>query len=240
MQQLLVIGFQLAGHWTPVDDGLEVALLRHAKQKNVLYAFVCDGDLKYVGKTTQTLAKRLYGYKNPGSTQATNLRNHRLIREQLAAGATVEVFVLPDNGLMHYGQFHLNLAAGLEDNIIATLKPEWNNSPTRVEPEDPAPSHPLSEFQITLHPTYFNQGFFNVFVEQEGYFGGHGDHIEIFTGDASTPVIGTINRTSNTNKTPRIFGGLPLRDWFQQVSSVGGRINVSVHTPCEIHLQLSE
>jgi hypothetical protein len=33
---------------------------------------------------------------------------------------------LRDNGLLHYGAFHINLAAGLEDDLIAKLKPAWN------------------------------------------------------------------------------------------------------------------
>jgi len=35
---------------------------------------------------------------------------------------------LPDNGLLHFGDFHVNLAAGLEDSIIKTLNPLWNKT----------------------------------------------------------------------------------------------------------------
>lgn len=80
----------------------------------------------YVGKTTKTLKERLYGYQNPGSTQFTNIRGNAEILKALRAGKNVEIFALPDNGLLKYGGFLLDLAAGLEDSIINELKPAWN------------------------------------------------------------------------------------------------------------------
>lgn len=41
-------------------------------------------------------------------------------------GSVVDLFALPDHGLLHFGTFHINLAAGLEDSIVSSLKPEWN------------------------------------------------------------------------------------------------------------------
>jgi hypothetical protein len=38
----------------------------------------------------------------------------------------VEIYALPDNGLLRYGGFHVNLAAGLEDSIVRDLNPPWN------------------------------------------------------------------------------------------------------------------
>ena len=126
MNRLLDIGFEPAGHWILENGRLKCELVRHSSQKNILYAFVCDGHVKYVGKTVRALAVRMTGYKTPGKTQITNINNHRLIKGLLSEGDAIEIFALPDSGLLHYGQFHLNLAAGLEDDIIRVLDPEWN------------------------------------------------------------------------------------------------------------------
>ena len=72
MNRLLKIGFEFAGHWFLTEDTLTLQLVRHAGQANVLYAFCCDGDIKYVGKTTKSLANRLNGYRKPGPSQSTN------------------------------------------------------------------------------------------------------------------------------------------------------------------------
>jgi len=239
MNRLLEIGFQVAGCWRLKDGELSLHLRRYGSQRNVLYAFVSDGEVKYVGKTTQKLAGRLYGYSKPGESQATNVRNHRLIRELLHRGAAVEILVLPDNGLLHYGQFHVNLAAGLEDSIIAVLSPEWNGKPTRPPASElAAPTNlPVVEFTFTLHKTYFSKGFFNVPVDYADAFGADGEQVDIFCGNAAVPLIGTINRSANTTNAPRIMGGAGLRDWFQTEATILQEMKVVVQTPNEIRLR---
>ena len=100
--------------------------MEHAKSANALYAFVSDDEVLYVGKTTQQLQKRLYGYQNPRTTQTTNVRGNKAIATALTAKKAIDVFVLPDTGLLRIGGFHLNLAAGLEDSLINDLRPMWN------------------------------------------------------------------------------------------------------------------
>lgn len=95
MNRLLEIGFVPAGHWTLENDRLKCELSRHSTQKNILYAFVCDGQVKYVGKTIRALAIRMSGYKTPGKTQTTNINNHRRIKELLSLGVAVEILALP-------------------------------------------------------------------------------------------------------------------------------------------------
>jgi hypothetical protein len=42
------------------------------------------------------------------------------------AARSGHVYAPPDNGLLHYSGFHVNLAAGLEDSLVATIKLPWN------------------------------------------------------------------------------------------------------------------
>lgn len=245
MHRLLEIGFQPAGHWLLAGDVLKLELHRHASQKNILYAFVCDGEVKYVGKTVRTLRTRLAGYKTPGKTQITNLNNHRRIQAVLAEGAAVEILALPDNGHLRYGQFHLNLAAGLEDDIIRTLNPEWNGGMAEpVEPSvfigaEPSMEEPeaVASFTFVLQPTYYRMGFFNVGVADQEPIGADGETIEIFLGNEAKPIQGTINRRANANGTPRIMGGTALRDWFQSAASPHRDILVEVYSAIEIRLR---
>jgi hypothetical protein len=123
MKSLMDIGFCKVGEWQVIDGELNLTLFSLKDAKNILYGFVCDGKVLYVGKTTQALNKRLHGYQRPGTTQRTNIRVRKLL---LANGKGVEIYALPDNGLLHFGVFHINLAAGLEDSIISQLKPAWN------------------------------------------------------------------------------------------------------------------
>ncbi|SDX22504.1 GIY-YIG nuclease family protein [Nitrosomonas communis] len=256
MNRLLAIGFEPAGHWT-LDlekDKLNFELNRHSAQKNVLYAFVCDGQVKYVGKSVRTLAARMAGYKTPGKTQTTNINNHRRIRELLAKDVAVEILALPDSGFLHYGQFHLNLAAALEDDIIRVIDPEWNGGVSesvvnasiraRIEPDQeqaPEPITPLvGTFSFVLQPTYYRTGFFNISVSAQEFLGADGETIELFLGNNQQPILGTINRRANANGTPRIMGGTGLRDWFSSNATVLTEICVEVLSPTAIRLKTNE
>jgi hypothetical protein len=245
MNRLLEIGFQSAGHWLLADEKIKVNLTRHASQANILYAFVCDGEVMYVGKTIRTLATRMAGYRSPAKSQTTNVNNNQRILEILRRGAAVEILALPDNGLMHYGRFHLNLAAALEDDIIRKIDPPWNGGKpektldTEIEVsgqfEELVPL-PIAEFQFILQSTYFRTGFFNVSVSSQQYIGSDGETIELFLGNALKPVLGTINRTANQNGTPRIMGGTAVREWFQRHSKAMDLIDVQVLSPTSIRL----
>lgn len=122
------MGFRKCGEWKMDADCIKCGLIDHASAPNVLYAFVSGGAVLYIGKTVRSLKQRMYNYQKPGPSQSTSIRGNKLIKEFVARGQAVEVYALPDNGLLHYGGFHVNLAAGLEDALISTLKPVWNKA----------------------------------------------------------------------------------------------------------------
>lgn len=126
LDTLTSIGFKKVGVWSIKNSQLLPNLTAEQNSKNILYCFVINNEPMYVGKTTQMLKSRMYGYQNPGKTQFTNIRNNQNIKEALANSAQVDIYVLPDHGLLHFGEFHLNLAAGLEDSITSALQPKWN------------------------------------------------------------------------------------------------------------------
>jgi hypothetical protein len=243
MNRLVEIGFMKAGRWHLADGVLAFELDQHLrKRRNILYAFVCDSQVKYVGKTVQALGTRLTGYRTPGKDQSTNIRNHHSIKGLLRAGKEVEIFAFPDSGMLKYGQFHLNIAAGLEDSLIATIDPDWNGGKrsevTEEVPESPEVTEaPSATFPLVIEQTYYEHGFFNVRIQYGELFGTHGQTIEIFLGDSGEPIYGTINRTAASNGAPRIMGGRRVRDWLQQHCKVQETIEVEVTSPTSIRLR---
>jgi hypothetical protein len=124
--RLTAMGFILAGEWYLVNDQLTAKLVSYGDMRNILYAFIVDRAVMYVGKTVLPLRSRLQGYRTPGPTQSTNIRNNKNLRQALESGKQIEIYALPDNGLLYYGGFHVNLAAGLEDSVVRDLRPPWN------------------------------------------------------------------------------------------------------------------
>lgn len=230
MNRLLEIGFIKVGYWELHNGRLSYSLdASFSDVTNNLYAFICDGEVKYVGKTTRLLKKRMYHYANPGESQSTNIKNNAKILQHLLNNEAVDIFVLPDNGLMHYGQFHLNLAAGLEDDIIRVIKPDWNGFQERTSiPEKKVEPNTLLStdiFQFNMTNTYWNRGFFNVSVSNGDRFGEDGQIITITDSQNTIKITAIINRTANTNHTPRIMGGVELKRYFQQHFSIGDTVN---------------
>jgi hypothetical protein len=128
IERLKNMGFRQVGEWTLDSGKVQFTLDDVASSQNVLYAFISEDTVMYIGKTVQTLKQRMNGYKNPASTQSTNIKGNNFITETLTVNKPVSIFALPDNGLLYYGGFHVNLAAGLEDSLVSSLKPSWNKA----------------------------------------------------------------------------------------------------------------
>lgn len=240
MNRLIEIGFIKVGYWRLSEDSIKYHLdEKHTDVKNNLYAFVCDGEVKYVGKTTRLLRKRMYHYSRPGPSQSTNIKNNANILDMLSKNIAVDIFVLPDNGLMHYGQFHLNLAAGLEDSIIKVINPEWNGFRKAelkvnevVLKDAEIISHVGSKkFTFNMTDTYWKRGFFNVPVVSSQEFGTDGEKIKIVLRDGTSSITGMINRTANISGSPRIMGGTDLRSYFQSTFTIGDVVPFEMISP---------
>lgn len=126
LQFLLTLGFEEVGAWFLERNTLQFRLAKNENEQNILYAFVVQGIVKYIGKSTMTLRARMNGYRNPGPTQTTNLNNNARIRELLQKGTPVRIFALVAKEEIRYKGFRMNNAAGLEDNLLAQIRPPWN------------------------------------------------------------------------------------------------------------------
>ncbi|MCD6475825.1 MAG: hypothetical protein J7K85_06115, partial [Anaerolineaceae bacterium] len=129
VQILFGIGFEAVGSWMIENDTIKYKLSKQCVSKKILYSFISEGEVLYIGKTVRSLSQRLYGYMNPVPSQSTNIKNHHKIRKILQQGKEVGILVFapPENALAYRG-IPVNLPAGLEDSLIATIRPLWNNT----------------------------------------------------------------------------------------------------------------
>jgi hypothetical protein len=227
MRRLLQIGFEQVGSWRLRGQELALELTRMNGQRNVLYAFVQDAAVLYVGKTTGSLESRMGGYLRPHASQRTNVRNNQALLQLLRQDLAVDIYAWADPGMHRIGEFHLNYAAGLEDSIIRVVTPPWNgarSTPSTAAPPELSPpaqqtrspiegeSASASEvraleeagviraspvFEVTLGKTYYHNGFFNVPVKFSELFHGHGTEISIYCGDSRTLIRATVDRKAN-------------------------------------------
>ena len=261
---LLNLGFRDVAFWTLKEGRLKYEFDgERASQNeelfsinNVLYAFVEGDEVRYIGKTTQSLRSRFAGYCAPSVRQSTNIKNNNNLREIINRNIMPRIFVFTPISLLSYGDFPLNLAAGLEDSLVSRFAPAWNGpSPGRrvtetaeleeealndnvtiTTPDQPTPM-PAAEpkhhtFTIILGPTYYNQGMINPGSDASLYLGPHGDPISVTFSDGAQEITSGINRTANPNGSVRIVGSNRLiSDWFKEHFTEGNTVRASVLNP---------
>lgn len=74
----------------------------------------------------------------------------------------------------------------------------------------------MATFPLKLAKTYYDKGFFNVTVDYQNYVRPDSGPVTLILSNTGQTINGHVNREANPNGTPRIFGGVDLRDWFQQ------------------------
>lgn len=93
----------------------------------------------------------------------------------------------------------------------------------------PASFETNNSFIVILGDKYYNDGFFNVRVRYSDQFGVDLSKIKIQLGDnPNNYTIGKINRTANSNATPRIFAGPLYKKWVQAHFNQGDVFRVEV------------
>lgn len=236
VEDLKRIGFAEIGEWRLDRDG-RIALCLASEGAadltlvpNACYAFTEGAHVRYIGKTTQGIRKRFYYYANPRANQSTNVRCNHNIREAITEGRVIGVLAFVPSTDLRIGEFRLNLAAGLEDDLIARFAPPWNGrdrgrvvtETAEIESEDLGtdggtqagdPTPPEAAFTVKLTEWYQRNGVFNVTTAASVHLGAHGDPVTIAFADGSPSISTFINRVSNPNGAVRIRC-VEMRDWF--------------------------
>ncbi len=260
---LLNLGFKDLAVWALSKDGIEYRLDGANAQAdqllldetNSLYAFVQGELVKYIGKTALTVRERFFGYRYPNQRQRTNWRCNGKIREILEAGAVVRIFVFNPTSHLRYGDFDINLAAGLEDSLITAFKPPWNGSergrPITEEAErekeddvpdqhavprgvDELPRAPIvdpagvASFQIVLGDAYYLHGVINPGVAASSHLGNHDEPTQVNFGDETEPVISKINRNAHKSGVRIVGRNARIAEWFQRHFSQGDVVEARI------------
>ena len=123
-------GFIEVGQWRlkdSVKSGVTFKVDRYQNDR-VIYAFVVDGNPKYVGicdKSTTTLKDRMSRYRGRVGG-GTNERIASAIRGELERGSTVKILALRPHRSIQYRGLHIDLVKGLENPLLKAIDPDSN------------------------------------------------------------------------------------------------------------------
>lgn len=121
---LIKAGFDTTARWKKDGSG-DLILEGTLRREPGVYSFVKDGVALYVGVATMGLAKRLYFYRRPGSTQKTNIRVKPLLLAALNTSLHIDIYTATPNDFDWNG-LPVSGMAGLEYSLIKTFNLPWN------------------------------------------------------------------------------------------------------------------
>ena len=87
------------------------------------------------------------------------------------------------------------------------------------------------EYELTLHKTYYDKGFFNLGIDVDNYIQPDNGTMRILLGKSKEEIIGRLNRDANLNSTPRIYGGNELKYWIQNNFNLKDLVLVHILAP---------
>lgn len=254
ISNLIDLGFLKLSNWELIDGNLHCDFCEYANEKNLLYAYVIDRQIKYIGQTVMELKQRLYGYKKPNPKQSTNSRLNELIKNEILNGKHVEIYVFINDESQKYKGYTVNLAAGLEAILIEEFSPEWNiqsnkkqTKPTReikISSKDKSfidtnesnySGNAVCE--IILHKSYYGKSFFNIPKSHSEYLGPEDKFaIEVRLGDNSSKILAVCDRTAAKSRAPRIRIGQEFAKWSTDNSKLMEKMKVHFISNHEIKL----
>lgn len=235
-EQLIDLKFTAIGFWKNDEDGLNYEVFENKSNEfeidNSLYVFF-DSEkdrILYVGKTTQTLKKRFYGYIR-GNGQSTNSKIHKkLVKER-----TGKILILSLNDVLpfNWGIYNINLAAGLEDSIIEIENPLWNGkcSETEINEQSSIENHSKiidKFFIVSLAKTYFEIGSINVPIKKSDLLGKHDDIITIELSKVNKQITTQINRNAVKNNSVRINPNREIKEYYNKFYNMGDKVKITI------------
>ncbi|MEO0111221.1 MAG: hypothetical protein ABIK77_02620 [candidate division WOR-3 bacterium] len=142
IKQLKKYGFKYVGRWLKVKSKIDFEFeskFKDYKEKRVIYAFVVDNKVRYIGccqKRDKTLGDRLKSYKygigKVGKVRKTGKAGKETykwvaqnIKECLENNKVVKIFALEPKGKIRYKNLLVDLINGLENPLINKFNPKW-------------------------------------------------------------------------------------------------------------------
>jgi hypothetical protein len=245
MKRLTEIGFKKVGTWILTNGSFNHTITNHLTEKDLLYSFICEKVVFYIGKTTDTLKNRMNGYKNAGGSQKTNIRVKAKLMELLEDSKFVDIYILLDDINLKYKSYNISLASGLEDNLIAAIKPKWNfRGNNRIKEQElpgenesviienlPHFVNKTKTVEITLGQEYWNKGFFNFSKNELLLLPNKRSDVTLLLGQNEDFLTAGHFHFATQENQPRVRGNKGLKQWLQDNYKQGDKVKIDILKP---------
>lgn len=126
-EMLIALGFVPVGAWALLSDSPACTIQNHPDRSPVVYAFLVEDFVMYVGKSNRSLRDRIGNLVHPEPSQRANQRSLLQIKQALAEGKRVTVYALVDWEPVTHRGLALDLPTALESTLVDRMCPPWND-----------------------------------------------------------------------------------------------------------------
>jgi hypothetical protein len=119
IENLLRLGFMPVGMWSQTTEGIECVYESEFDAKKALFAYVIGESVVYLGRPHR-------GANVPAARTGYVTRS---IRNALNRDKVIKVYALLDWEPFEHKGLTVNVAAGIEDELVERMQPPWNNYP---------------------------------------------------------------------------------------------------------------
>ena len=256
--KLVELGFIEVGSWNlSVKNSERIDFIikdEFLGEQDLLYSFVCDETVYYVGKTDITLKSRMTNYKagiKTGSAGSTNKYVHDKVLNLIKNNKNVKIYILLDNSKLNYQGIQISLASGLEINLIKSFNTEklWNSRGTNSNKNDKN-LYLTNDVQIVnkvlINDTETNN-FFKLRLGKEYYTKGiisfpkrfenmvpkiSGIQVSLII-DNNKPIYATYTFSGQNRKINEID---KLKEWFQNNFNLNDEVNIEIISETEFRV----
>ncbi len=252
------IGFKEIGCWTISNKDSDrinyVIDDEYLSEKDLLYSFVCDEIVYYIGKTDSTLKSRMTNYKAGklnGSAGSTNKYVHDKILNLIKNDKKVIIYILLDCEKLKYHGINISLASGLELNLIKSFNTEelWNSRGSSTNKKDKKlhlnidskkisneftnDSNSNKIFELILRKEYYNKGIIQIPIRFQNDIPKSGGIPISLIIESKEPFYPTITISKQNRK---INGKAELIDWYQNNFKLNDKVNVEIISETEFRV----
>jgi hypothetical protein len=120
-------GFKLRGVCSSGTTNVTMIISGNSEPKKPgVYAFVVDGEIRYIGSAQRGLHERL-GHYQTTQGRYTAARVRAEVLKVIMGGKKVEVFTyMPNQTTIIKNNLPVDLVAGIETALLRKFKPTWN------------------------------------------------------------------------------------------------------------------
>lgn len=263
MKKLSELGFKKIGVWKKNENNIFFQLKELNDAKEVLFAFVIDENVIYIGYSPINFETFLQTYANPSDIDLEKIKIKKFLLNKINDNK-ITIYALKNRkffGLLKkFSDYQIseliteykpllnsNNLKNRMKNIVgrdrtAVVESEKLKKLNKDKEEAKKAKKKYETYIFILGKSYYERGLFSVKAAYSHLVGKNKSELELILIDKDkneTVISARVSRTLGSSKTARIIGNKPLRIWFEKNTHVNDELRITFIDKDKIQLEIA-